>query len=95
MSYQIRLINFFDTSDTYGSGHNEGLISQLISQRRRNEITIATKFGIVREEGAYARGINNEAAYVRAACEASLKRHGTDRIDLFYIHRVEAERRPG
>ena len=85
-------INFFDTADTYGHGHNEALIGQLIAQRGRDAMTIATKFGIVREEGSYARGIKNDPAYLRSACEASLKRLGTDRIDLFYIHRVESQR---
>ncbi len=85
-------ITFLDTADTYGHGHNEDLIGRLITERGRDAMTIATKFGIQREEGAYARGLNNEPAYVRAACEASLKRLGTDRIDLFYIHRVEPDR---
>ena len=85
-------ITFLDTADTYGLGHNEALIGRLIAERGRAAVTIATKFGIQREEGAYARGINNDPAYARSACEASLKRLGVERIDLFYIHRVEAGR---
>lgn len=85
-------INFLDTADTYGLGHNEELISRLITERGREAMTIATKFGIQREKGAYARDLNNDPAYVRAACEASLRRLGTDRIDLFYIHRVAPDR---
>ena len=85
-------IDFLDTADTYGHGHNEQLIGQLISERGRDAVKIATKFGIAREEGSYARSIKNDADYVQSACEASLKRLGTDRIDLFYIHRVDIER---
>ena len=85
-------ITFLDSADTYGLGHNEELISRLIAERGREAVTIATKFGIQREEGAYARGLNNDPSYLRAACEASLRRLGTDRIDLFYIHRVEPGR---
>ncbi|WP_026479065.1 aldo/keto reductase [Ahrensia sp. 13_GOM-1096m] len=85
-------ISFLDTADTYGLGHNEELISRLITERGRDAMTIATKFGIQREKGLYARDLNNDPAYVRSACEASLKRLGTDRIDLFYIHRVAANR---
>lgn len=85
-------ITFLDTADTYGLGHNEELIGRLITERGRDAMTIATKFGIQREEGAYARSLNNAPSYVRSACEASLRRLGTDRIDLFYIHRVEPNR---
>ena len=85
-------ITFLDSADTYGLGHNEELIGRLIAERGREAVTIATKFGIQREEGAYARGLNNDPGYLRAACEASLRRLGTDRIDLFYIHRVEPGR---
>lgn len=85
-------ITFLDTADTYGLGHNEELIGRLIAERGRDAMTIATKFGIQREKGAYARDLNNDPAYVRTACEASLRRLGTDRIDLFYIHRVASDR---
>ena len=85
-------VTFFDSADTYGLGHNEKVIGHLIDSRGRDAITVATKFGIQREEGAYARGINNDPDYVRIACEASLKRLGIDTIDLYYIHRIEAAR---
>lgn len=84
-------LTFLDTADTYGLGHNETLIGRLISEHGRASVKIATKFGIQREAGAYARGINNKADYIRSACEASLKRLGTDHIDLYYIHRVAAD----
>lgn len=85
-------VTFLDTAETYGLGHNEELIGRLIAARRRDAVTIATKFGIRREPGAYSRGISNNPAYVRQACEGSLKRLGTDHIDLYYIHRIEPGR---
>lgn len=85
-------VTFLDTADTYGFGHNEKLIARLLDERGRDAVTLATKFGIRREEGAYARGIDNDPAYVRSACEASLRRLATDRIDLYHIHRVDAGR---
>lgn len=85
-------VTFLDTADTYGLGHNEDLIGRLIAERGRDVVTVATKFGIRREPGAYARGISNDPAYVREACEKSLRRLGTDTIDLYYIHRVEVGR---
>ncbi|MFK7996718.1 MAG: aldo/keto reductase [Granulosicoccus sp.] len=85
-------ITFLDTADTYGLGHNEELIGHLIAERGRAAVTVATKFGIQREPGAYTRGINNDPAYVTAACEKSLRRLGVDTLDLFYIHRVDINR---
>lgn len=83
-------VNFFDSADTYGLGHNERLLGQFLKQggvARRRRVVIATKFGIVREAGKYERRIDNSPAYVRAACEASLQRLGVDEIDLYYCHR--------
>ena len=83
-------VNFFDSADTYGFGHNEALLGQFLKQggvSRRREVVVATKFGIVREAGKYERRIDNSPAYVRAACEASLQRLGVDEIDLYYCHR--------
>lgn len=85
-------VTFLDTAETYGLGHNEELIGRLLAARGRDAVTVATKFGIRREPGAYARGISNNPAYVRQACEGSLKRLGTDHIDLYYIHRIEPDR---
>jgi len=85
-------VTFLDSAETYGLGHNEELIGRLIAERGRDAVTIATKFGIRREPGAYARGISNDPTYIREACEASLKRLGTDYIDLYYIHRIETDR---
>ena len=85
-------VTFLDSADTYGFGHNEELLGQLLSQHDRGAVTVATKFGIVREPGQYARGINNDPEYLRAACEASLRRLGIECIDLYYIHRIEPGR---
>ena len=81
-------VNFLDTADMYGVGANEILIARLL-KTRRNEVVIATKFGNVRKpDGTYV-GVDGSPAYVRAACEASLKRLGVDHIDLYYQHRVD------
>lgn len=83
-------ITLFDTADTYGLGHNESLLGRFIEQGgpdRRQQMVVATKFGIVRQAGQYERRIDNSPAYLRAACEASLRRLGLERIDLYYCHR--------
>jgi aryl-alcohol dehydrogenase-like predicted oxidoreductase len=81
-------INFFDTADMYGVGHNEQLLGRA-SRDRRDRAVIATKFGNVRAaDGTYIR-IDGSPEYVRQACEASLRRLGVDVIDLYYQHRVD------
>ena len=77
-------VTFLDTSDMYGSGHHERLVGRAI-EGRRDEAQIATKFGIVREDGK--RRIDNRPEWIREACEASLQRLGIERIDLYYMHR--------
>ncbi|CCG08865.1 aldo/keto reductase [Pararhodospirillum photometricum] len=84
-------IDFFDTADMYGPHHNEELIGRFLADSGA-PIKIATKAGIVRKPGEYARTIDNSPAYLRRACEDSLKRLRIERIDLYYIHRVERER---
>jgi len=79
---------FWDTSDMYGPFTNEVLLSQAL-KGRRSQITLATKFGISRGEDGSWQGIKGGADYVRACCDASLKRLGTDYIDLYYQHRVD------
>jgi aryl-alcohol dehydrogenase-like predicted oxidoreductase len=80
---------FLDTSDMYGNGKNEELIAGAV-RGRRDKFVIATKFGIVRDpSNPMARSINGRPEYVRAACDASLKRLGIDVIDLYYQHRVD------
>ena len=84
-----RDLNFLDTSDAYGPHTNEVLIGNAIAGRR-DEVFLATKFGIVRDPAnPAARGVNGHPDYVKASCEASLKRLGVERIDLYYQHRVD------
>src|SRR5579863_3877953 len=82
-------INFFDTADVYGVGHNEELVGRAL-KKYRDRVIIATKFGNqVASDGK--RAINGRPEYVRAACDASLKRLGVDHIDLYYQHRVDKQ----
>jgi aryl-alcohol dehydrogenase-like predicted oxidoreductase len=77
-------VTFIDTSDLYGAGHNEQLVGRAIADRR-DEVQLATKFGIRRD--SEKRWIDNSPEWIREACEASLRRLNTDRIDLYYMHR--------
>jgi aryl-alcohol dehydrogenase-like predicted oxidoreductase len=82
-------VNFLDTADMYGPFTNEELVGQAI-KGRRDEVVIATKFGIVRDpKDPNVRGINGKPEYVRRAVEGSLKRLGIETIDLYYQHRVD------
>jgi aryl-alcohol dehydrogenase-like predicted oxidoreductase len=81
-------MTFLDTSDMYGSGHNEQLVSRAIAGRR-DEVQLATKFAIRREGGQ--RRIDNSPEWIREACEGSLRRLGVERIDLYYMHRRNPE----
>jgi aryl-alcohol dehydrogenase-like predicted oxidoreductase len=89
-----RGVTLIDTADVYGRGHNEELIGRFLrgrpNQLANGELRIATKCGIDRPvDAAYARRINNAPAYIRSCCDASLRRLGVERIDLYYIHRVD------
>ncbi|RLA38527.1 MAG: aldo/keto reductase [Gammaproteobacteria bacterium] len=85
-------LNFLDTSDVYGKGHNESLIGRAIADRR-DQAFIVTKFGIsgarLKPEGGLEIQIDGRPEYVKSACDASLKRLGIDCIDLYYQHRVD------
>ncbi len=83
-------VTFLDTADMYGSGHNEELLGRFL-KGRREKVVLATKFGIVRVPGRYERTIDTSPAYVRPACEASLKRLGVEAIDLYYAHRLNPD----
>src|SRR5258705_5924005 len=84
-------INFLDTADVYGPYKNEELVGRAI-KGKRDEIILATKFGIVRDpKNPSARGVNSKPEYVKKSCEGSLKRLGTDYIDLYYQHRVDPD----
>ena len=80
-------VTFLDTADVYGAGSNERLLARLLADRR-DEVTLATKFGITTAGGDLATmAPRGDAAYVRQACDASLGRLGVDVIDLYYLHR--------
>lgn len=80
-------VTLFDTADIYGSGANETFLAPFVGAHR-DEITLATKFAIERSDtDPNFRGVRNDPAYVRRAVEASLRRLGTDVIDLYYMHR--------
>ena len=81
-------VTFWDTADVYGPHHNERLVGRAL-QGARDRVTLATKFGIVRDgDGAFV-GIDGTPEYVQRACDASLKRLRVDHIDLYYQHRVD------
>ena len=82
-------ITLFDTADMYGPFINEELVGKALKEVR-NKVVLATKFGIVRDPAdALKRGVSGKPEYVRSSCEASLKRIGTEVIDLYYLHRVD------
>jgi aryl-alcohol dehydrogenase-like predicted oxidoreductase len=82
-------VTFLDTADMYGPFKNEELVGKAI-RGRRDQVVLATKFGIVRDaRNPGVRSVRGDPDYVRAACEASLKRLGVDAIDLYYQHRVD------
>jgi len=83
-------VTLLDTAVMYGPLTNERLVGKAI-EGRRDEVNIATKFGIQREEDGTMLGINGKPEYVRSACDASLQRLGVDHIDLYYQHRVDPE----
>ncbi|MGI3785869.1 MAG: aldo/keto reductase [Janthinobacterium lividum] len=79
-------VTFLDTADVYGDGANEELVGRAIAGRR-DEVVLATKFALSRRDGVFS--VNGRPEYVRASCDASLERLGTDHIDLYYQHRVD------
>lgn len=83
-------VTFLDTADMYAVGKNEELIGRAV-KGRRSDVILATKFGNVRSEDGKFLGINGRPEYVKAACDASLRRLGVDYIDLYYQHRVDPQ----
>ena len=84
-------ITFWDTADMYGPYTNEELVGKAL-KKHRQAVTLATKFGIIRDPNdPTKRGINGRPEYVRSSVEGSLKRLGTDIIDLYYLHRKDPE----
>ncbi len=82
-------VTFLDTAMSYGSGHNEELIGRAVAGRRQ-EVVLATKFGIVRDHGSGVR-VDGRPEHVRGYLEASLTRLHVDHVDLYYQHRVDPE----
>ncbi len=83
-------VNFLDTADMYGPFTNETLVGEAIAGRRE-EVILATKFGNVRGPGGERLGVRGDPTYVKGACESSLRRLGTEQIDLYYQHRVDPQ----
>jgi aryl-alcohol dehydrogenase-like predicted oxidoreductase len=85
-------VTFWDTSDMYGPHTNERLLgSFLAGSGRRDEVTLATKFGITWDPETNTRSVDGSPAYVRACIEGSLQRLGVDHVDLYYQHRVDPD----
>ncbi len=83
-------VDFIDTADMYGKGENERLAGRAV-EGRRDEFTIATKFGVVRGDDPADRGVDGRPEYVRDSIDASLGRLGVDHVDLYYQHRVDPD----
>src|SRR3954447_17020884 len=83
-------VDFIDTADMYGPWTNAKLVGKAIADRR-DEGVLATKFGNVRGENCEMLGVRGAPEYVHKCCDASLERLGTDRIDLYYQHRVDPD----
>ncbi|WP_236792362.1 aldo/keto reductase [Amycolatopsis sp. GM8] len=82
-------VQFFDTADIYGNGHNEQVLGRALGPVR-DQVIIATKFGAIRKAGATSHAFDGRPEYVRSSCESSLRRLGTDHIDLYYQHRADS-----
>src|ERR1700691_708389 len=78
-------VTFIDTAELYGPFINEELVGRALANRR-DEVVLATKFGLIRHSAGAARGIDSSPQNIRIAVEGSLTRLGTDRIDLYYQH---------
>ncbi len=84
-------VNFWDTADMYGPHTNELLLGKIFKESgRRDEVVLATKFGIQRDNSGQILGVNGRPEYVRQCCENSLKRLGVEHIDLYYQHRMDS-----
>ncbi len=83
-------ITFLDTADVYGLGHNEELVARAL-KGRRDRIVVATKFGNRLDRATSGRQLDGRPEYARQALEASLRRLQTDRVDLYYLHRLDPQ----
>ncbi|MGH3670344.1 MAG: aldo/keto reductase, partial [Pseudonocardiaceae bacterium] len=82
-------VSFLDTADVYGDGENEKLVGEAITGRRE-DVVLATKFGIVRGRRRFGGDVDGSPEYVRAAIERSLTRLGVEHVDLYYLHRPDS-----
>jgi aryl-alcohol dehydrogenase-like predicted oxidoreductase len=82
--------NVLDTADSYGSGQNEELVGRAI-KGRRNDVVLATKFGLVCDDRGQVTGRNGSPAYVRQSIDASLRRLGVETVDIYTLHRVDPD----
>jgi aryl-alcohol dehydrogenase-like predicted oxidoreductase len=83
-------VTLLDTADMYGGGDNEELLATVLADRR-DEVVLATKFGILTGEDGYPNGVDGSPDYVHRACDASLRRLGVDHVDLYYLHRPDPQ----
>ena len=83
-------VTLFDTADMYGQGENERMVGEALGEVRKL-VTIATKFGLVRDAEGNFTGVDGAPGYAREACEASMRRLGVDVIDLYQLHRVDPD----
>jgi aryl-alcohol dehydrogenase-like predicted oxidoreductase len=83
-------VTFLDTSDAYGPFTNEELVGRAV-RGRRDDVVIATKFGLLRSDDPDYRGVSGRPEYVHSACDASLRRLGVDHIDIYFQHRVDPD----
>ncbi len=81
-------VTLLDTADVYGHGHSERLIGQAIAGRR-DEVAVATKFGVRRADNGIGQEVRGDREYVREAIDASLTRLGIDHVDLYYLARLD------
>lgn len=81
-------VDFYDTADMYGSGHNEELIGRAFAGKW-DKVVLATKFGFLRDDKGGFAGLDCSPDYIRQACEASLRRLNREVIDLYYAHRID------
>lgn len=81
-------LNFLDTANVYGLGHNEELLGRAL-KKNRDKFVVATKFGLIMEKNNPTVGVNGHPDYLKKCCDESLKRLGIDTIDLYYQHRID------
>lgn len=82
-------VNFWDTAEVYGPYRNEELLGRVLKSKKREDVVLATKFGFTWNEQQHINGLNSSPEHLKKSVEGSLKRLGTDYIDLYYQHRLD------